>query len=111
MRSSLTTDHIFTVVPTAGRSSASRWRIPARGVDVRLRALKWDILAAVEAILDSGIIEKGPYNKQLAQAFQAMCGAPYAGVPCDSGTDASNWRSKRAASGQETRSLSRSCRL
>lgn len=88
MRSSLTTDHIFTVVPTAGRSSASRWRVPARGVDVRLRALKWDILAAVETILDSGIIEKGPYNKQLAQAFQAMCGAPYPGVPCDSGTDA-----------------------
>ncbi len=50
--------------------------------------MKAEILALMSAILDSGIIEKGPYVRQLAAAFQAMCGAPHPGVPCDSGTDA-----------------------
>ncbi len=62
--------------------------IRARGVDRRLRALKPEILALVESILDSGVIEKGPHVAALAREFQQLCHAPYQPVPCDSGTDA-----------------------
>ena len=74
-----------TVVPS---SSAPTRRISSRGTAQRLRALKPEILALVEGILDSGVIEKGPYNQQLARRFQELCGAQNRGVPCDSGTDA-----------------------
>jgi len=62
--------------------------IRARGVDRRLRALKPEILALVESILDSGVIEKGPHVAALAREFQQLCHAPQRPVPCDSGTDA-----------------------
>ena len=62
--------------------------ICSRGVDRRLRALKPEILALVESILDSGVIEKGPHIAALAREFQQLCHAPYRPVPCDSGTDA-----------------------
>lgn len=62
--------------------------IRARGVDRRLRALKPEILALVESILDSGVIEKGPQVAALAHEFQQHCHAPNQPVPCDSGTDA-----------------------
>jgi dTDP-4-amino-4,6-dideoxygalactose transaminase len=63
-------------------------KIRLRGVDVRLRSLKAGILQVIAEILESGMIEKGPYNARLAVAFQHMCGSPNRGVPCDSGTDA-----------------------
>jgi len=62
--------------------------IQARGVDRRLRALKPEILALVESIIDSGVIEKGPHVAALAREFQQLCHAPNPPVPCDSGTDA-----------------------
>jgi len=69
-------------------SQAMMRHVPIRGVAARLRALKPEILDAFDALIDSGIIEKGPYSRRLSESFQAMCGAPYPGVPCDSGTDA-----------------------
>lgn len=69
-------------------SPTPRHPIRARGVAHRLRALKPEILALVERILDSGVIEKGPHVAALAHEFQQVCHAPHRPVPCDSGTDA-----------------------
>jgi len=74
-------------VGSAG-SPTPRRPIRARGVDRRLRALKPEILALVESIIDGGVIEKGPHVAALAREFQQLCHAPNQPVPCDSGTDA-----------------------
>src|SRR5260370_16531428 len=73
-------------VGSAG-SPTPRRPIRARGVDRRLRALKPEILALVESIIDGGVIEKGPHVAALAREFQQLCHPPNHPVPCHSGTN------------------------
>ena len=80
--------HIYQEEGGPAGSPTPRRTIRARGVDHRLRALKPEILALVESIIDSGVIEKGPHVAALAHEFQQFCHAPHRPVPCDSGTDA-----------------------
>src|SRR5258708_19463800 len=74
-------------VGSAG-SPTPRRPIRARGVDRRLRALKPEILALVESIIDGGVVEKGPHVAALAREFQQLCHAPNQPAPSHPAPDA-----------------------
>ncbi len=61
--------------------------VPFLDLKKQFAGLKAEILAAIEAVLDSQVLVLGPQQKQLEQSLAEYCQAK-AGVACASGTDA-----------------------